>query len=152
MLKELYLEVGLSTVVAFSLLFQQPRARIFALPLPNVWQLKSRAKCSYVLRQECFISIALQLNPINSGLYYKNYDGVITMSYTSKETSMNAHHRNLHSSVRRRNYAVVIVIIQATVCWFYNWHWLQRQGFNFSISSLLIFLGVNALRKILKGW
>ena len=51
-----------------------------------------------------------------SDLYYKNYDGVIMTSYTSKETSMNARHRNLHSSVRRRNYAVVIFIIQATVC------------------------------------
>ena len=27
---------------------------------------------------------------------------------------MNARHRNLHSSVRRRNYAVVIFILQAT--------------------------------------
>ena len=51
-----------------------------------------------------------------SDLYYKNYDGVIMTSYTSKETSMNARHRNLHSSVRRRNYAIVIFIIQATVC------------------------------------
>ena len=48
------------------------------------------------------------------GLYYKNYDGVITTLYTSKETSMNARHRNLHSSVRRRNYAKLIFIIQAT--------------------------------------
>ena len=52
------------------------------------------------------------------GLYYKNYDGVIMTLYTSKETSMNARLRNLHSSVRRRKHAVVIFIIQATGHWF----------------------------------
>ena len=49
-----------------------------------------------------------------NGQYYKNYDGVITTSYTSKETTMNTRHRNPHSSVRRRYYAVVMFITQAT--------------------------------------
>ena len=61
-----------------------------------------------------FLNFRSGISLLSSGLYYKNYDGVITTSYTSKETSINVRHRNLHSSVRRRNYAVVIFIIQAT--------------------------------------
>ena len=58
------------------------------------------------------------------GLYYKNYDGVITTSYTSKETYMNGTNRNLHSSVRCCNCAIIIFIIQATVQ-------LQQMSFSF---------------------
>ena len=48
---------------------------------------------------------------------------------------MNVRHRNLHSSVRRRNYAVVIFIIQATGClkWFRKF--LVPNTFTLEISS-----------------
>ena len=47
------------------------------------------------------------------GQYYKNYDVVFTLSYRSKEVSVEGIHRNLLSSVRRRKYDVVNFIIQA---------------------------------------
>ena len=49
-----------------------------------------------------------------SDLYYKIYDVVFTLSYRSKEVTVESIHRHLLSSARRRKYDVVNFIILAT--------------------------------------